>query len=170
RDANIQMVVDMIELCRDLGAPILRICTAWRGSSWRDGLGTYEIARPGYEMAFPQITTTERWQYCLECFRIVAKEAEEQNVILALQNHPPIVRNSMDCLAMVEEVGSPNFKICFDVSGERAWQQTNWILNAARRIGKLWVHSHFGGDFKREQDGTVIRTPLGRTTDPMQTM
>ncbi|GAG91113.1 unnamed protein product, partial [marine sediment metagenome] len=40
----------------------------------------------------------------------------------------------------------------------------------ARRIGKLWVHSHFGGDFKREQDGTVVRTPLGRTTNPMQTM
>lgn len=170
REANIQMVIDMIHLCRDLGAPVLRVFTAWRGSSRRDGLGTYEIARPGYEMAFPQTTTTERWQHCLESFRIVAKEAEEQNVILALQNHPPVVRNHMDCLAMVEEVGSPNFKICFDISGERAWQQTDWILEAGRRLSDRWVHSHFGGDFKRESDGTVVRIPLGRTTSPMQTM
>ena len=32
RDANIQMVVDLIALCKDLGAPVLRVFTAWRGS------------------------------------------------------------------------------------------------------------------------------------------
>jgi sugar phosphate isomerase/epimerase len=166
RDANIQMVVDMIRLCRDLGAPILRVFTAWRGSSKRDGVGTYEVARPGYDRAFPGTTFSERWQYCLECFRIVSKVAEEEGVILALQNHPPVVRNSADVLTMIEEVGSPNLKTSFDISGERAWQDTDWVLSQARRIGDRWVHSHYGGDFKRNPDGTVVRFPLGLTMGP----
>jgi len=168
RDANIQMVIDMIHLCRDLGAPILRVFTAWRGSSRRDGMGTYEIARPGYDRAFPGTTFSERWRYCLECFRIVSKVAEDEGVILALQNHPPVVRNHQDCLAMIEEVGSPNLKMSFDVSGERAWQDTDWILAAGHRIGDRWVHSHFSGDFKRNPDGTVERAPLGRVMGPRE--
>ncbi|GAG91116.1 unnamed protein product, partial [marine sediment metagenome] len=69
REANIQMVIDMIHLCRDLRAPVLCVFMAWQGTSRQDGLGTHEIARPGYEMAFPQTTTTERWRHCLEAFR-----------------------------------------------------------------------------------------------------
>ncbi|MCC7353419.1 MAG: sugar phosphate isomerase/epimerase [Anaerolineae bacterium] len=168
RDANIQMVVDMIRLCKDLGAPVLRIFTAWMGSSKRDGMGTYEIARPGYDRAFPDTTFSERWQYCLEAFKIVTKYAEEDGVILALQNHPPVVRNSMDCLTMANEVNSPNFRLSFDISGERAWQDTNWVLAAARRIGDCWAHSHYGGDYKRNPDGTVEKSPLGRAMGPRE--
>lgn len=166
REANLQMVVDMIRLCKDLGAPVLRVFTAWMGSSKRDGMGTYEIARPGYERAFPDTTFSERWQYCLECFKIAAKYAEEDGVTLALQNHPPVVRNSADCLTMAEAVGSPNFKLAFDISGERNWQETDWVVNQARTIGDRWVHSHYGGDFKRLPDGKVIRVPMGRCTGP----
>jgi sugar phosphate isomerase/epimerase len=162
------MVIEMIHLCRDLGAPVLRVFTAWRGSSKRDGMGTYEIARPGYDRAFPDTTFSERWQYCLECFRIVSKVAEDEEVILALQNHPPVVRNSQDVLDMIEEVGSPNLQVCFDVSGERAWQDTNWILGQARRIGDRWAHSHYSGDFKRKPDGTVERAPLGLVMGPRE--
>lgn len=166
RDANIQMVFEMIRLCRDLGAPLLRVFTAWRGSSKRDGMGTYEVARPGYDRAFPGTTTTERWQYCLECFRIIAREAEEQGVMLALQNHPPVVRNSADVLTMIEEVGSPNLKASFDISGERDWQDTDWILSQARQLGDRWIHSHYAGGFSRNADGSVSRVPLGRTSGP----
>lgn len=166
REANVQMVVEMIRLCRDLGAPLLRIFTAWRGASRRDGVGTYEVARPGYDRAFPGTTQSERWQYCLECFRIVSRAAEEQGVLLALQNHPPVVRNSADVLTMIEEVGSPNLRASFDISGERAWQDTEWVLGQARRLGNRWIHSHYGGDFCRDADGTVVRIPLGLTIGP----
>lgn len=166
RDANIQMVIELIHLCKDLGVPILRVLTAMAGSSRRNGQVTYEIARPGYERAFPDTTFSERWQNCLECFRIVSRVAEDDGVILALQNHPPVVRNHTDCLTMINEVGSPNFKMSFDISGERAWQSSEWVLAAAHRIDKLWVHSHFSGDFAREADGHVKRVPLGRFTGP----
>lgn len=166
REANVQMVIELIHLCKDLGAPILRVLTAMAGSSRREGQATYEIARPGYERAFPDTTFSERWQYCLECFRIVSRFAEEEGVILALQNHPPVVRNHTDVLAFVEEVDSPNFKMSFDISGERAWQSTEWVLAAAHRIGPRWVHSHFGGEFARAADGAVKRIPLGRAMGP----
>ena len=135
RDANIQMVVEMIRLCKDLGAPILRIFTAWRGSSLLNGRGTYEVARPGYDMGFPQTPEMDRWRYCLEAFRTVTKFAEDAGIVLALQNHPPVVRNSRDCLTFAEEIDSPNFKLSFDISGERAWQDTDWVLESARLIG-----------------------------------
>lgn len=166
RAANVQMVVEMVRLCRALGAPLLRVFAAGQGSSKCEGMGTYEIARPGYERAFPGATVSERWRYCLECLRIVARVAEEEGIIVALQNHPPVVRNSSDVLAMVEEVDSPNLKIIFDISGERAWQDTDWVLTQARRTSKRWVHSHYGGDFARQSDGTVVRVPLGRTSGP----
>ncbi len=166
REANIQMVVEMIHLCKDLGAPVLRIFTAWMGSSKRDGMGTYEISRPGYERAFPDTTFTERYQYCLDAFKIITKFAEDDGVILALQNHPPVVRNSADCMTMADEVNSPNFCLSFDISGERAWQSSEWVLNQAHVIGKRWVHSHYGGDFKRNPDGKLVRVPLGRPLSP----
>lgn len=168
RDANVQMVVEMIRLCRDLGAPVLRIFTAWRGSGFLNGRGTYEVARPGYAMAFPQIPEMDRWKYCLDAFRIVARYAEDYGVVLALQNHPPIVRNSADCLTMAEEVNSPYFRLSFDISGERAWQQTDWILQQAHVIGDRWAHSHFAGDFRRNEEGVVERVPLGRVLSPTE--
>ena len=36
--------IAMIRLCRDLGAPILRVFTAWEGTTRRDGLGNYDEA------------------------------------------------------------------------------------------------------------------------------
>ena len=166
REANIQMVVEMIKLCKDLGAPVLRVFTAWRGSGFLNGRGTYEVARPGYGMAFPQTPEMDRWKYCLAAFRIVAQYAEDYGVVLALQNHPPVVRNSADCMTMADAVDSLNFKLSFDISGERAWQSTESVLGQAHNIGDRWVHSHYGGDFKRDSDGTVTPVPLGRTTDP----
>jgi sugar phosphate isomerase/epimerase len=167
RDANIQMVVEMIKLCKDLGAPVLRVFTAWRGSSFLNGRGTYEVARPGYGMAFPQTPEMDRWKYCLGAFRIVTRFAEDAGVVLALQNHPPVVRNSADCMAMADEVDSPNFKLSFDISGERAWQSKDWVLQQAHNIGDRWAHSHFSGDFERDSDGRARPVPLGRTTDPL---
>jgi sugar phosphate isomerase/epimerase len=166
RDANIQMVVEMIKLCADLGAPVLRVFTAWRGSSFLNGRGTYEVARPGYSMAFPQTPEMDRWKYCLDAFKIVTRFAEKYDVVLALQNHPPVVRNSADCMAMADEVNSPNFKLSFDISGERAWQSTEWVLQQAHNIGDRWAHSHYGGNFKRNPDGIVERIPMGRVLSP----
>jgi sugar phosphate isomerase/epimerase len=166
RDAHIQMVVELIRLAHDLGAPVVRVFTACEGSSRREGYGTYEVARPAYDRAFQECTTTERWGYCLDAFKVVSKVAEEEGVIVALQNHPPVVRNSDDVLWMVQEVASPNFQVIFDVSGERSWQSTDWILGQAKKIGARWVHSHYGGDFKRNPDGTVEPIPLGRAMDP----
>ena len=166
RDANVQMVVEMIHLARDLGAPVLRVFTAWRGSSCLNGRTTYEVARPGYDMAFPQTPEMDRWKYCLEAFRTVTRFAEDAGVVLALQNHPPVVRNSRDCLAFAEEIDSPNFCLSFDISGERAWQETEWILESAKLIGERWVSSHYGGDFKRNSDGAVEPIPLGRALGP----
>ena len=103
----------------------------------------------------------DRWKYCLEAFKVVTRFAEEAGVTLALQNHPPVVRNSADCLAFAEEINSPCFNLSFDISGERAWQETDWVLNQARKIGKRWVHSHYGGDFRRDADGTAVKIPIG---------
>ena len=35
-------------------------------------------------------------------------------------------------------------------------------------IGDRWAHSHFAGDFRRNEEGVVERVPLGRVLSPTE--
>jgi hydroxypyruvate isomerase len=73
---------------------------------------------------------------------------------LALQNHKPVINDHKDVLRMVKEVNSPHLKVSLD-----AWimddKSQAAISQAARDVGSLQALSHFGGEFKREADGTA---------------
>ena len=100
----------------------------------------------------------EHWCYVRECLAEVAKIAEGEGVILALQNHGPIIEGYEDMLAFIREVDSPALKACFDAPmpppGESA---ETFYGKAFKDIGSLMVHSHFGGRFQRDADGKVGR-------------
>jgi len=75
-------------------------------------------------------------------------------VTLALQNHAPVIKDYHDVLRMVREVGSPHLKVCLDAPLLRQKDEA-YIQQAALDVGALQVLSHFGGEYKREADGTV---------------
>jgi sugar phosphate isomerase/epimerase len=65
-----------------------------------------------------------------------------------------VIKDHHDVLRMVKEVNSPHLKVSLD-----AWimddKSPAAIRQAALDVGSLQALSHFGGEFKREADGTV---------------
>ena len=160
RECQLLMVREQIKLAADLGAGVVRLFLAWPGVTYRaDGLAQYDIARRRWEENWRDTTRLEIWDNARACFREAARIAEEEGVVLALQNHAPVVRHYRDVLEMIAEVDSPAFKACMDIPIEPR-QDDEWVWRMARETGDLQVHSHFGGEFERDASGKVIQRQL----------
>ncbi len=154
REAMICYVRECIRLTRDLGAPICKIFAAWPGVAVRDGLGDYRYTR-GIGDVFPDFKN-DRWRFVRESLKELAKYAEDQGIVLALQNHSPVVRNYRDVLSLIEEVGSPALKGCMDIPCEGAnASSAEWARRVVRDTGPLLIHSHYNGEFDTGPDGRI---------------
>ncbi len=166
RECQLLMLREQIKLAADLGAKVVRVFLAWPGVTLRaDGLAQYDIARRRWEESWRDTTRAEMWDYARECFREAARVAEQEGVVLALQNHAPVIRNHQDVLAMIAEVDSPAFRACLDAP-LLLRQDDAWVRQAALDTGTLQVHSHFGGEYERAADGRVVQRPL-RFAEPV---
>jgi len=157
RECQLLMVKETARLARDLGAKIVRLFAAWPGVVIRNGVGTYDLTRGSvysFEAQYPFATRLERWEYARECLKEAAGFGEEFGVIMALQNHAPLLRDWRDCYQMVKEVDSPWLKICLDAP-MMVRKDPEWVENAVRTVGSLQIHSHFGGEFFRDESGNV---------------
>lgn len=157
RESEIVTVGELIKLAHDFGAKIVRIFATWRGVTVRDGFGAYDIARDG-RYQYPS-TRLERWNWCKECIKDVARIAEDYNITLALQNHKPLIRNYKDMLDMVQEVDSDYVKCCLDAPLLNS-QEDSYVTEAIKKVGELQVLSHFGGEFDRQPNGKVTLRDL----------
>lgn len=146
QEAMICYVRECIRLTKDLGSPICKIFAAWPGVIVRDGLAAYEHTRQLPD-PFPQ-WSTERWDNVRAALKELSKVAEDQGVVLALQNHEPVTRNEDDVLKFIEEVGSPALKACMD----------HGTAETIRKTGDLLVHSHFNGEFRKNAEGRLVST------------
>ncbi len=154
RECELLMVRELIRLASDLGAPVVRLFAAWPGVTLRDGVATYEMARPAWERAFPGTTTEERYAFVQSALAEASKMAEDEGIVLALQNHGPVIESHRDMLQLIREVGSPALRACLDLPLLKR-QDDAWVRQAALETGKLQSLSHFGGEFERAADGTV---------------
>lgn len=159
---------EQIFLARDIGAPIVRVFSAWSGVTIRDGVITYDIARHNHLHRFSGVTPLEQWYYVRDCLREAAKIAEGEGVILALQNHKPVIEKYQDMLDFIHEVDSPALKACLDVP-LMVEHTEEYYREALGNVGALQVHTHYGGRYVRKDDGTVIRDPkfAGKTNDQL---
>ncbi|UCG56409.1 MAG: sugar phosphate isomerase/epimerase [Phycisphaerales bacterium] len=146
REAMICYVRECIKLTRDLGSPICKIFAAWPGVIVRDGLGYYHYTR---EIPFPYPDwAAERWDNVRQSLIELSKFAGDHGVVLALQNHRPVVDSYKDVLSMIEQVGSPALKACLDHAPPEA----------VGEAGALLVHSHYNGEFRRGSEGRLRST------------
>lgn len=158
-ECQLLMVREQIRLARDLGAPVVRLFAAWPGVTMRDGVAIYEMARSAWERAFPDVTGEERWALVRSALAEVSKMAEDEGIVLALQNHAPVIENYQDMLQLIREVDSPALKACLDLPLLRR-QDDAWVRQAAQATGDLQVLSHFGGEYQRAADGSVVPYPF----------
>jgi sugar phosphate isomerase/epimerase len=152
REAMICYVRECIKLARDLGSPICKIFAAWPGVAVKDGLGDYKYTR-----SIPDpFQDWDRWGLAWDGIRELSKFAEDQGVLLALQNHGPVIRGYQDVLTLIEGINSPAFKACMDIPLEHDNKNSaEWAQKIVRETGPNMVHSHYNGEFERDDDGQV---------------
>ena len=129
-------------------------------------MGRYDVARRIWAAAHEGVSKEQTWAWCREGLIESARRAADQGVMLALQNHPPVVDNGDDMLRMVREVGSPSLQACFDAPLARR-QGVVDMRAALLDVGSRQVLSHFGGEYDRGADGQVrgyVREPDGSLT------
>jgi sugar phosphate isomerase/epimerase len=142
-------------LTSDFGAKTLRLFMGWPGVTLHPQLAQYDIAKDIWNYTHSKFTGEETWSWVRAGLTECAKYAADAGVILALQNHKPVVKDYPDVLRMVKEVSSPNLKVSLDVPIMDDKSPEN-IHKAAQAVGKLQVLSHFGGEYERGTDGKVI--------------
>jgi len=157
RECQLLMVRELARLAADLGAGVVRLFAAWPGVVMRDGIATYDMVGGSFytfERQFPFATRLERWNFVKECLKEAAAFGEEFGVVMALQNHAPLIRHWKDCYDLVREVNSPWLKVCLDLPIMTSYEEA-WVRQAALTVGTLQVYSHFGGEFYRDDEGRV---------------
>jgi sugar phosphate isomerase/epimerase len=158
RECQLMMVKETARLAKDLGSPIVRLFAAWPGVPIHKGVGTYDLIRGEYydfQRQFPYTTWVERWNFVKEGLKEAAAFGEEFGVVMALQNHEPLFRHWKDCYDMVKEVNSPWLKVCLDAP-IMVRHDKEWVSDAVRTVGNLQVHSHYGGEYERNEQGKVV--------------
>ena len=157
RECQLLMVRETARLAKDLGAGIVRLFAAWPGVPIHEGAGTYDLVRGvhyTFEAQYPFATWLDRWNYAKDALKEAAKFGEEFGVVMALQNHAPLIRHWKDTYDMVREINSPWLKVCLDLPIFEN-KEKEYVANAVRTVGDLQVHSHFGGEYYRNSDGIV---------------
>jgi len=154
REAQICFVRELIRMTADLGAKRLRVFLGWWGITRHPKLASYDIAEGYWPIVHAKFADEEIWGWCREALIECARYAREMGVTLALQNHPPLIKDHQDVLRMVREVNSPHLKVCLDAP-LMPDKSAAAILEAAREVGPLQILSHFGGEFERNADGRI---------------
>jgi sugar phosphate isomerase/epimerase len=159
REAMICYVRECIRLAHDLGSPLCKIFTAWRGITLYDGLATYNDTYGYSQYGFWK---GDRRRFVVDSLRELCKVAEDHGVELALQNHgPDIVNRYQDVLSLIEEIGSPVFKACMDINLEPEADSPAHAREMAAASRGVQVHSHMNGEFARRPDGGVELAAAG---------
>ncbi len=155
REAQICCMRDLIRMTADLGAPALRVFLAWWGVTRHPQLASYKIAKKLWPIVHEEFSAEEIWSWCRDALVECARYAGNAGVTLALQNHWPVIKDHHDVLRMVREVDSPHLKVCLDapLMPDKSAQA---IREAARAVGPLQVLSHFGGEYERQTDGSIL--------------
>jgi len=154
RECQIAYVKELIRMTSDLGARTLRMFLAWPGVTKHPQLAQYTIAKDIWKYTHLKFTEEQIWTWCREGIAECARYAEDAGVILALQNHAPVIWSYRDVLRMVKQVNSNSLKVSLDVPIMLDKSPEN-IRRAAKAVGNLQVLSHFGGEYDRDKNGKI---------------
>jgi sugar phosphate isomerase/epimerase len=156
REAQLVAVRDLVRMTRDLDAGILRVFLGWTGSTKAaEGGARYDLAQKAWDAAHEGFAEDEVWGYCRHALVEASRFAGEHGVLLALQNHKPILGTYKQVLQMVREVASPHLKVCLDAPLMES-REAGYLKNAVRETGSLQVLTHYFGEFERpDRDGPI---------------
>jgi len=153
RESQLLYARELIRVTADLGANRMRVFLAWPGVTLLpEGGGRYDIAQAAWRQVHERFSDEQTWQWCRQSLSETARYAGDHGVVLALQNHPPVIRGYQDCLRMVREVNSPHLRVCFDARLEHQLGPEG-IERVVQEVGSWQVLSHFGGEYTEGPGG-----------------
>ncbi|MEM2100512.1 MAG: sugar phosphate isomerase/epimerase family protein, partial [Thermoproteota archaeon] len=158
RESNLCMVKESIELAADLNTNIVKVFAAWPGTSRCDDFGTYEFGYRLFDYKSMSVTRDKMWRLAVQGIRDAAKWADDYGIIIALQNHPPIIRLGYeDALQMVKETGMDNVKLCLDAPlfTSQSDEYIHEAVESCRDIGIVLSH-YSSSSFDESQSGEII--------------
>ncbi|MDR1765442.1 MAG: sugar phosphate isomerase/epimerase [Lachnospiraceae bacterium] len=150
------MVREQIRVSQQLGAPVLRVFAAWRGIVKKNGVATYEVPQRCH--TYYGALDYELRQAIVACLKECAVWAGKAGVVLALQNHHPIIEDYHDMLDIVRWVDSPWVKCCLDApccGWDPVHQSSSYIEQAVKEVGALQMISHANAEFTENPDGSI---------------
>jgi sugar phosphate isomerase/epimerase len=154
RESQIVYLRELIRMAAELRVKVVRVFLAWPGVTQHPQLARYDLARGFWKTIHEPFSPQEIWEWCRAGLAESARYAGDGGVTLALQNHAPVIKDHEDVLRMVREVGSPHLKVSLDAP-IMPDKSPAVIQAAARAVGPLQVLSHFGGEYKRQADGSI---------------
>jgi len=157
RESQIVYLRELMRMTAELGARVVRVFLAWPGVTLiPEGGGRYDIAQTAWRVAHKEFSEEQTWAWCRDGMVEASKLAGDFGVVLALQNHAPVIKDYRDVLKMVKEVGSPNLKACFDARLEHSLDEAA-VRKAVNEVGALQVLWHYGGEFDKGPNGIVLK-------------
>jgi sugar phosphate isomerase/epimerase len=157
REAHLLYTRELMRMTADLGAKTMRVFLAWPGVTLSPaGGGRYDLAQAVWKAEHKDFSEEQTWAWCRESLEEAAKLAGDFGVVLALQNHPPVIKGYTDTLRMVSEIGSPHLKICFDARLEHSLNEAA-VRKAVNEVGVLQSLWHYGGEYDRNADGITLK-------------
>ncbi len=158
RESQLVYSRELMRMTADLGAKVLRVFAAWPGVTLRpEGGGRYDLAKNVWTTEHQEFSSEQTWAWCRQGLEESARLAGDFGIVLALQNHPPVIdKGYVDSLRMVKEVASPHLKMCFDARLEHSLDEAA-VRKALNEIGDLQILWHYGGEYDRSADGITVK-------------
>ncbi len=164
------MVKEQIRVAKELEAPVLRLFAAWRGITMVDGIANYEVTAK-HHTTYGALDYQLR-QSVVTCLKECVGWAKEAGVVLALQNHHPMIETYHDMLDFVRWVDSPWLKCCLDApccGWTQHTQSDAYLEQAVEDVGDLQVLSHANAEFVEEKDGSLSMVSFDPHIQPVLT-
>ena len=115
REAQLVYLRELIRMTADLGVSLVRVFLAWPGVTLLpQGGARYDIAKRIWADTHRDSQISSSGIRCRDGLAEAARFAGDHGVTLALQNHRPVIHSYRDVQRMMQEIGAPNLKACFD--------------------------------------------------------
>jgi sugar phosphate isomerase/epimerase len=162
RENNLAMMLQVLELARDLNVSMVKIFAAWPGMiDDEEVIAMYAPYEKGNYFKPLNALDLKVWNRAISGIREVAGWAEDLGITLVLQNHAPVLRPGYeDALAMMQEVNRKNVKLCIDVPLFSDRQKDDYVREAVKNCGKDLLYTHYGAwNFMETEAGEVVQEP-----------
>lgn len=141
REANIQRTTNSLELAYDLGIPTMRVNTGtWGTSKSFDDL----MANKGIEPPLDGYTDEQGFEWVIDAYGKLAKEAEKRGVVMGLENHWGLGRTAAGVMRVVDAVDSPWLRTTLDTGNSLENQYTEYEALADDAV-LVQAKTYFGG-------------------------